>query len=197
AVREGQLRVGDDLLEVHADDPSESLADWAGAERRVEGEEGRGRIAEVGAAPGAVKAAAERPAAAFEDRDEGPGHREGGVGRRGDLGARLLPDGEAPDDDREAALRIEQAVHVLADLDGFPLRRERAEKPGALPLLDPRLVFGSGAARAPQALPPPGQRRDEDDAGAGLGNEDLLDGPLDPARHRRDVAGRAVHGAAV
>ena len=108
ALREREAAVGDRLLEVHADHAPEPLAGRAGAERGVESEERRRRVAKLPPAARAMQPAPEGPHAVLHARLEGAGQRERGLGRGRDLGPRCGPDDEAAHDEPQTALGVEQ-----------------------------------------------------------------------------------------
>ncbi len=132
-LRERETPVGDRLVQIHADDAAEALAGRTRAERRVECEHRRRRIAELAPAAGTVQPAAEHARAlrALHPDLERPCQGKGGLRRRGDLGARGFADDEAPHDERQPPLGVEQGRRRLR-------RSRRSPPPERAPGRTPR-----------------------------------------------------------
>ena len=199
APRASASRSGIDLLRVDADHAPEALARRAGAERRVEREERRRRVAELAPAARAVEAAPEGPLAVVPCGASSEPARENAVSARGrrSPAATPGPTDEAPHDEPQASFRIQKRRGRRRPISTIsPSGRQRPEESGALVLGQPRPVarHASGGDRM-RALRGPSRRAGatSDRAGPVLRRAvPRRRGRRRPARRRRRQSGQIV-----
>ncbi len=194
-VLERQLRVRDDLLEVHADHAPEALAGGARPERRVEGEERRAsgpgtRAPQPGQWSPRWNVRARRPRR--RPRRE-PASANADLDRGGDLGARLLPHHEPPDDERADAPPRPGGPRPSPPISTVsPAGHERPEEAGALQLRETqRAPPRRGAARraaVPRRSAPRAPARRASAVRPLRRAHELLDGAVDPPGNGGDAA---------